>query len=327
MSQTQDIPDDAGDDELTAQNKDSLKAYMDKKVIPPMDERAALMQYIQRLSIDAAVRGDYDAADKYSDLNRRFYDDCIEMEAKERLKSQMEAIDERMSVACNELTEVEKKWVEIMKEVKRLEEDKMKQLLETQKAELAEFDAKWKSEEALRPFAKQSPELLGLRIKEKNMLLCKMFKEAEALGKHCDQIEAEETRNAQVRAEKEAVFQRTQLLAKHEKEIAQTEMKAQRRYEVLLKKRDDEIEIVKHRISKVELDKSLVGRSKKADTETAVKMREKTSDTSGKLSPRSQKKLEVYRKKSVTEKLEVKPVTDIPTKKSRTLRMPKHDGR
>lgn len=320
--QTREVPSE--DPEATAQNEDNLKAYMDKKVIPPMYDRPALMQYIQRLSIDAAVRGDYDAADKYSELNRKFYDDCIELEGEERVKMQLEECEEKMSVACNELSEVEKKWVEILKEVRRLEDDKMKQLLETQKEELAELDAKWKSEEALRPFAKQSPQLLALRVKEKNMLLARMFKEAEVLGKHCDELEQQETRDAQSRAEKEAVFQRTQLMAKHAKEIEQTEIKAQRRYDVLLKKRDDELEIARHRISKVELNKSLVGRSRKHDTESAVKMRERSSDTSGKLSPRSQMKLEAYRKKTTTEQLEVKPVTDIPTKKTRTLRQPKH---
>ena len=291
------FPDPGG----TPRNEHALQCFIDKGELPPVSERAGLMRYIQRLSIDAAVRGDYGEADRCSELNRKFYDACVESEGRARMKSEIEAMDARIAAAHEELAEVERKWEAIFAEVKAAERSRMEQLIDSQGHELVEFDTRWRSDECLRPYAKQSSDLLELRMKEKSMLLAKMFKEADVLRRRGDEIEVEETKAAQARAEKEAIAQRMQLIGRQDKEIA----------------------LAKHKIAKLETQKALIGRSKRRDTEAAVRMRD-SAEGAGKLSPRSHHKMEMYKRRAMVARLTIQPIMNFPKSNSRALRMPKH---
>ena len=313
------FPDPGG----TPRNEHALQCFIDKGELPPVSERAGLMRYIQRLSIDAAVRGDYGEADRCSELNRKFYDACVESEGRARMKSEIEAMDARIAAAHEELAEVERKWEAIFAEVKAAERSRMEQLIDSQGHELVEFDTRWRSDECLRPYAKQSSDLLELRMKEKSMLLAKMFKEADVLRRRGDEIEVEETKAAQARAEKEAIAQRMQLIGRQDKEIEQMKDKASVRMEVLEQKRDKEIALAKHKIAKLETQKALIGRSKRRDTEAAVRMRD-SAEGAGKLSPRSHHKMEMYKRRAMVARLTIQPIMNFPKSNSRALRMPKH---
>lgn len=301
-----------------------MKSYLNRGTIPPIFDRPGVMQYMQRLSINAAMRGDYTEADKYAELNRKFYDQCIEQESEEQVRCQKRNIDNQMATACSKQVELQNKWEDTIKSVEAEESAKMEALLESHRKELAEFDEKWKSEETLRPFTKQSPELLRLRQKEKHLMMIKEFQEAEAVAKHADEIQEQETIKAQQRAEKEALFQRKQLLSKHQKEVSQLQQKAEMRMAALLKKRDKDMEIASIRIAKIESNKSKVGRTRWRDAETACKMRAQTADNTGMLSPRSHQKLEDFRKTSTVPRLVLKPVKKFPRVTSRSLKMPKY---
>lgn len=297
-----------------------LQKYLEDGSLPPASERPSLIRYIQRLSIDAAVHGNYDDADRYSELHRKFYEACVESESHERVKTELEAIDARMAAAESDLASVRQNWDEILAEARRAERERMEKLIDAQGSELAEFDAKWSTDESLRPFAKQSADLLELRMKEKNMLLAKMFKEADVLRRRGDEIEAEETRAAQARAEKEALMQRMQVLSRQNREIEQARAKSGARMEVLEQRREHEIALAQQRISKLQAQKALVAKSRRRDTETALKM----SEGAGKLSPRSHRKMEMYKRGAAVARLTIKPIATFPKLSSRTLRMPKH---
>lgn len=301
-----------------------MKSYLNRGTIPPIFDRPGVMQYMQRLSINAAMRGDYTEADKYAELNRKFYDECIEQESQEQVRSQKQTIDNQMITACNKQVELQNKWEDTIKSVEEEEAAKMEALLESHRKELSEFDEMWKSEDKLRPFTKQSPELLRLRQKEKHLMMIKEFQEAEAVAKQADELQCEETIRAQQRAEKEAIFQRKQLLSKHEKEVSQVQQKAEMRMAALLKKRDQELEIANIRIAKIESNKSKINRTRWRDAETACKMRAQTADNTGMLSPRSHQKLEDFRKTSTVPRLVLKPVKKFPRVTSRSLKIPKY---
>lgn len=309
----------------TPRNELYLQSYLTRKTLPPSFDRPGLMQYMQRLSIDAVMRGDYGEANEWAEMNRKFYDECLEREGHERIKSQMRTIEDQKSMAQDEMKEVEAKWKKIFREVRRLEKERLHVLTEKHTRELREFDEYWKSDDALRPFTKQSSELLNLRVKEKQMMLLKMFQDAAMCGKHADRLEQGETRQAQVKAEKEAVFQRRKIVAKHDKEIQLLQRKAEMRFRALEKNKNHEVEIVRIRIAKIESNSSCVRRAKWEDAEAACKMRAQTPDAGGVLSPRSHLRLDQYRKTSTVSRLVMRPIRKFPKCTTRSLRMPKYE--
>jgi hypothetical protein len=300
----------------------NLKAFVHKQAIPAPYERASLMQYMQRLGFEAAMKGDYAKADYYSDLNKEFLDLCLEKGSRETIEGQIAAIDRQMTETRKQAVDLKKALDEELRDAQREETEKIERLKGIQRDELNAFDQKWSSEPALRPFSKPSPLLLELREKEKRLILIKEFQEAAAVGKYANRVEQNETRKAQLAAEREAVTLRRQLMERHQRDLEQMETRAATRLAVMEKNRDERLAILTARIRHIEIDKLNVRRSKTADLEAAVNLRPVTAG--GLLSPRSHSKLEAFRKQSVVSRLVLRPVKKFPKTLTRQLRMPKY---
>jgi hypothetical protein len=300
-------------------------AFCKNRTIPSLYDRPALMQYMQRLTIEAAVRGDYAEATHYSELNRRFYDACIEKEGREWTESQVEAIDEQIEVTRGKTAAAGRKWKEILGAAEDAEIRRIQDMRDAHERELQEFDARWRSDDAVRRFTKQSPKLLELRDKEKRLLLIKQFEEAGEVAKYADTVEREETELAQAAAQREAIARRVKLIERHQAEFEHLQQRALTKLAVLRQRREEELHILQRRMAHMEIDKVNVGRSRRADSESVCKMRSRTADSSGLLSPRSRGKMEDYRKQTVVTRLLLKPVRRVPTTPQRKLQIPKYE--
>jgi hypothetical protein len=300
-----------------------FKAFVKKGTIPQAADRAGVMQYVHGLAVEAAMRGDYAQADHYSEINKLFYEACVEKDGRESVQRQLEAIEDQMAETRRQTSDLKAALDAELAAVEKEEREKIEKMKVAQLKELNDFDEKWASEDALRPFSKPSPLLTELREKEKKLLLIKEFTEAAAVGKYADSVEKEETKRAQILAEKEAVFLRRQLMERHEGEIAHMEARARTKLAVMRKNRDEKLEILTARMAHIEIDKLNVRRSKTATTES-VSINPRMGDSGGMLSPRSHSRLEAYRKQSVVSRLVLKPVRRFPAVVTRQLRLPKY---
>jgi hypothetical protein len=319
---TRSEPAEATDSSSKIQAMD-FKAFVRRGVVPPSGDRALLMQYLHGLSIDAAMHGDYAKADYYSDINKQFYEACIEKDGRESVKHQLDTIEEQIMETRKQSAELKAQLDAELRDVEWEEKARIENMKAHHAKELTEFDEKWASEQALRPFSKPSAFLAELREKEKKLLLIKEFIEAAAVGKYADSVEKEEIRAAQIEAEREAIFHRRQLMEKHEQEIFYMEQRAMTRLAVLKKNHDEKLQILTARMAHIEIDKLNVRRSKTATTDS-VAVKPRIGQTGGLLSPRSHGKLEAYRKRSVVSRLVLKPVEKFPNTLTRQLRMPKY---
>jgi hypothetical protein len=299
-------------------------AFCKNHTIPSRYDRPAVMQYIQRLTIEAAVSGDYADANRYSELNRRFYDACMEKEGRELLENRVDAIDEQIEVTRAKAAAIIQKWRDILRAAEDAEIRKIQNMRDAHAHELQGFDARWQTDNAVRPFTKQSPKLLELRDKEKRLLLIKQFEEAAQVGKYADAVEREETELAQAAAQRDAIARRVKLIERHRAEFDHLQQRALTKFAFLRQRREEELHILQQRMAHMEIDKMNVGRSRRADPESACKIRSRTADSSGLFSPRSREKMEDYRKQSVVARLLVKPVRRFPTAPPRKLQIPKY---
>jgi hypothetical protein len=295
----------------TPRHELELATYINRGAVPPLYDRPGLLQYIQRLSIDSAIRGDYEQAHHYNELHHRFYNSCVEDESRDQAEKRTEKREQQIEAAACECQNLEEEWRCILADVEQEQQEKIAKLKEQQAEELRNFDAKWNSE-FLRPFSKQSSHLTAIRLKERNLLLIKSFQEAAEMGKYARKIEREETRRAQKRAEREAIFRRRQMMAGHKTELQQCQARHEARITELEQKRDKEIEVIKLSMSNLKKAKGLGG-NKWAETEWKVKMRNGLGERSaGVLSPRSHSRLDEYRKAPVLVRLDIRPVKEFP---------------
>jgi hypothetical protein len=301
-----------------------LKSYLNRGTLPDFFERPGLMQYLQRLATDAALRGDYGEADRYVELNRKFYDACIDKESIENVQQRLEHFDVQLSTATHQLAFVRERWADRLSRLKYDESDHLEKLRKHHETELTQFDEHWKSDEALRPFTKASPPLLEQRQKEKRLLLIKEFQEAAAVAKYIEELERKETEESQLAAETEAVMLRERLMQRQAQELELANRKALAKIAALETRRDQEIEVLVARIAHIKTDRGNVRRSKAGDAELLCKMRSRASDSTGLLSPRSQAKMDEFRKKSSVSRLSLKPIMKIPTVIKNPMRMPKY---
>jgi hypothetical protein len=303
-------------------HKINLKAFVLKQTIPVPYERAGLMQYMQRLGFEAAIEGDYAKADYYSDLNKEFYDLCLDKGGREGVEAQLAAVDRQMAETRKQAADLRRELDAEVRVAECEERERIERAKRMHQEELNAFDQMWNSEAAIRPFSKPSPLLLELREKEKRLLLIREFQEAAAVGKYANRVEHEETRRAQIAAEREAVALRRQVMERHQRELEQMEARAATRLAVMEKNRDERLGILTARIRHIEIDRLNVRRSKTADLESAVNLRPVTAG--GLLSPRSHGKLEAFRKQSVVSRLVLKPVKKFPKTLTRQLKMPRY---
>ena len=308
-------------DNSTPRKENDFKTFSRKGKIPPFYDRPGVMQYIQRLSLESVMKGDYEAADRYQELNKQFYEKCRESEQKEREQRDLELLKEQEERINNELNECKDKWKDIIKEAQKDEDAKMDELKKKQEQELAEYDKKWEEDTTLRPYTKPSPNIIQIRTKEKKMILAKMFQDADYQRKWAEECEKDEKIKMQELAEKEAIMGRVHLMQKHQIDQEHLNIKSQQRIANLEMQRDKEIGIIGIKASKIENSRSSAGKINKwIEAENTVKMRSRETESNGLLSPRSQMKMDQYRKTSTASRLVLKPVTKFPKVNVKTLR-------
>ena len=189
-----------------------------KRQLPAPELHGALLQRLKTDAFLALVAQDYDRAAAL-DAASAFLSESYESDAALLQKQEEEkTIQERLRCARTNLENERARWVKIMDVFEKEDKSDRRALREKQAEEERAFEQQWEDPSLMIQFKKASPQLLELRKRQKKLGLAKHFEEAKRIKKLADQLELEETDQAELRMITAVQLAHEKLVEQHRKE-------------------------------------------------------------------------------------------------------------
>lgn len=210
-----------------------IDKFISKGEVPPIHMKKKVYQEIMRKKADAMESRDYLEAGKYakaeSDLYTYFKTEKLKnyplkgpngyYSSPEELKARLKRINAEYDRKKNSYLEIRKNQIYDVKEKQEQEEQN--------------FSEYWKNPKNLSEFSKPSGRLLQLRNIEFKKALLNDFEGAASMKKYADEVEKQETKLAQQRAERAMRNAYRMMSKRHETEVDAIERNTQSRIQTL----------------------------------------------------------------------------------------------
>lgn len=204
-------------------NEDTLEKFIraikSSQKEPEMSAIKPTIDYCNHMTKKKVDEKDYDGAIYYesaADFLRKFVGQNSLNNLMARSK---EETDFKIENAKQKINEINQKWDSIFRQTNESHRKLMEGLLQRNRDEQNQFEAKCASSEFLNQCNKPSSQLLSLRSMEQTYATAKLFERAKAVKRQADLLEGRETLAARSRATEDAKIQYATLIAKQENAI------------------------------------------------------------------------------------------------------------
>lgn len=184
--------------------------------IPPVEKRKQVIYMLKREGVNAMVNEEYDKAQKMEEA--QFYlRDYLQADLNQKkTEFSQNAIETKIRDAQYELKTESDEWDELLRAYKERQSNERGKLLQRHKEEQEKFSEKWTQHSTLIPFNKPSSQLIQLRKMQKNLALTKNFAEAKAIKLRAEELQRQETIEAEKKI-KQAIWTSYQTLKEKQK--------------------------------------------------------------------------------------------------------------
>lgn len=211
-----------------------------------------IIRKLQHDKVNAIIKGRYDEAKEADSLSKRVTTAVMESVEEDKRFERLQQAEWKLEDEKRTFSDVHVNCIEKVKEEEEALNQRLNALDEIHQAEMRQFEEKWNNEDFLRRFSKPSSSLLQLKAVERSMVIAKMFDEAKVVKSRAEQLEKQETRNQQNRAEQEMKVERTRLLERQKKEKQGLKEKCDNLLNIAKRNMEKEESPYKARISRLE---------------------------------------------------------------------------
>ena len=202
---------------------EELQAALDKMLktgkMPDFEMRADVVDYARNQSIHEVMRENYDRAAKIDKAIEAMVR-TLNLDETNQLKEQETAVlRQHLQSAQDERKRLRTDFDRRISDLKSQENAKLDQLREQHACERKAFELSWSQPQTLAPFNKPSSALLYVRHMQKAFAISRDFVQAKRLKQAGDQMQREETKEANRNATQAMKTAYARLLSKQEREI------------------------------------------------------------------------------------------------------------
>lgn len=176
---------------------------------------------------------DYDALHRIDEVLEQLVKSGEQIIYDDAHTKEIVAIEQRISKSQKELSEKEKQLKTVRREFKQRRKKDLERLLEQQKKEMEELEAKYSSEELPPKYRKLSGEVLYMRRQEKMLRMTHNFLDAKKLRSDADALEAYEMEQNRIKWQIDGNAAKQALVKKHEHQVKCLNEKWDRQWQVL----------------------------------------------------------------------------------------------
>lgn len=304
--------------EIDSLSQMQLKDLMEKNILPPQNERGQLAKYIQREKINAVTDGDYITAGKLERAAQKLHELMGDDMSKTAKQMRLDDLKEKLAATQEKLLEAQNLRREKIEEEKMRNEQRRRVLEESHDKELHEFEARWNSTDFLHKFEKPSNLLMEKQAVLKSLIIQKDYDKADLVQLEIEQLEASESRKAQVIAEEKMRIDQSHLAKKQKFQMDMLADSGDQDMTELIRNQDAAIEVLLARQKQLEREIETVKLAKMPGARSYSAAR---SDPA--MTPRTIKRYSSFRVNNKKPKIVVKPLgTILKTKKKRPVPKP-----
>lgn len=302
--QTASLPPLESTPELDSKCKKWLSDYEETKTLPPLEDKATFLKFINRQRVNALMAVNYGEAAKFTDLLHQIPLEYDANEQNEDIKRSIESLEQKIQEIDDSLMMENRDMAMELKEEERKYKDKKDELSKKHEIELEEFEAMWNDEEYLKRFAKPSNKLLELKAVEHSMLMNEDYNNAGLQQQLIAKLEEEESENAQKRARKVMEAQYHKIQNRQDSEMEVLESGHQLNITTIKNTRDSKMELLKVRRQRTV--KNLEDLKKGRVSSTLRKSKQTTGDAC--TTPRTNLRYSCFKATRPPPKVTVKPL-------------------
>lgn len=301
------------DPEKDAESERLLKKFRDRGIAPTeSDLRSQLTQYIQRQKVNALCKNRFTEAAKLQELARKLTLAIEQAGSKDVKKEKLDVLEQKLAIARERVTAHEAETRKLMREEAAKQKQRMRALEDQQDTELGDFEDKWNDPEFLAKFAKPSANLLALKKVERALILAKDFEKADGYKVRVEELEKEESNNAQNRARMEMKQQYQRLLQRHETERNALSESSKKAMEMLQHDRETQLATLNAVQSKIQtqIDDMKNSRAQPLPPLKPGRSRSATQELFPQevMTPRTAQRLALYKARMTQPKVVVRPL-------------------
>jgi hypothetical protein len=209
--------------EMDADNRVLYSNYIKRGRLPDPLNRMQLVQYVQRLKVNAIVALKFEEAQNHQNTLMALQKAIADQDVKDRNKERLETLDGKLGSTNSLLVQIQKETTRRLKDEMARQDERRRELHLKHDMELDDFERHWNDQEFLKKFAKPSSGLIEVKETERSMILSKMFDQAAIVRRKVQEMEKEESAQAQERAMQEMEKERAKILARQEIECRRCE--------------------------------------------------------------------------------------------------------
>lgn len=280
----------------------SIDDFRDKGTMPSITMINDVEKQIERLRLSAVYEGDYLKAESYDCLKKKLKNESGSAFSRTVCQSKIAAIKERYEETKKHEEITTKKWEDKIYKARLKYQEKINDLEEKHMYALCDFEEKWNDPAFLRSLSKPSSRLMQLRKIERSHILLKQYKEAKDIQDLANKLEHKETKYNQKRGFQEMNTCREALKAKQQNEKDTLLKKLDHSLSVLIKTRDEQLQIIQKKLKKFEQLMKIMEKEEKSNL-----MVPQTSPNT----PRTTSRFLEFRNSSYLKPLDIKPMKSV----------------
>lgn len=197
----------------------AYKELLNEGIPPPPHLIAPVQMMLNRAYVRALKTENYDEGIKIDRAMKINGGKIEENLVTQRRNDRMQTIHYRLSQAENDYVNKDKEWKEIFDGFYQEQNQLREELKTRQQQEEDEFANRWGDPSNFKTYNKPSPALLQLRKIQKEYAMARDFENAKIVRKQADDLQKQETENAERRALDAMLLEHQKLEEKHKKEI------------------------------------------------------------------------------------------------------------
>ena len=295
--------------EQDAQNEALLKRYIKYGKLPDISLREGLIQYLQRQKINSLVQNDYVAAAKTQDLVSKLMIEMNSKDEQERKQILYQNAEEKLEQLNRDIAEANRSLRRALKDEEYKQKERKRQLLSQHEHELDDFEEHWNDQEFLRiTFARPSSTLLQLKATERQLIITKMFDRAEEIKKKCQELEVQESEEAQRNAFREMEKAQKKIESRHKVELEVFEQHYQKNMNEIQRNHDIKMQAMEAR--RVKLEKE-IDEFKHPNTMQLPKIVATPDNVETVMTARTAQRYSTYKSSMKSPKITIKPLGKI----------------
>jgi len=294
--------------EQDAECAEWLREFQASQKAPPHSRRTKLIQYLQRLKVNALVQLKYSEASKIQEQITKLHSMINEADQTDNIQQRITSLEEKINETSLKLEEANRESEKQIEKELIAQQSRRDAIIAIQNTELDSFEEQWNNEEYLRKFAKPSAKLLQLRNVERTFVMMKEFDKADGVRKEIEEMEREESQIAQSRAEDTMKRYQKKLLEKHGSELQQFDLVCRRSMEVLQKNNNMKRDSILARQAKLSIELETLKKRKPSLLPPLVTPSNQKESQEQVITPRTAQRYNVYKAVTRNPKITVKPL-------------------